>query len=142
MSHTGTAKHLCLSLSTRSMTAACGHIAAQIQQIKHRKMSSSLPLLALDSQVLYRRGDVGIQGQQLQNGLQKLWDPQTCIKIRHTSCYKNLLQHTHTHTHTETNIFIYSYMHLPSALISFGPQVQMEDAGKFASARTVKKTTT
>lgn len=38
----------------------------------------------------------------------------------------------------------YSFMterciYIPSALISVGPQAQMEDAGKFASARTEKK---
>lgn len=38
-------------------------------------------VLALDLWVQYRMGDIGIQGQQLQNGFQKLWDSQTCIKI-------------------------------------------------------------
>lgn len=31
---------------------------------------------------------------------------------------------------------------LPSALISLGPQAQMDDVGKFASARTIKKRNT
>lgn len=36
-------------------------------------------------------------------------------------------------------LFTDGCVYIPSALISFGPHAQIEDAGKFASARTEKK---
>lgn len=43
------------------------------------------------------------------------------------------------HKHTQLTLLLtYKGIQIPSALISFGPQAQMEDVGKFASARTEK----
>ena len=41
MPHTGTAKHLCLSLSTRSMTAACGDTSDVTKEIPKKSDNKS-----------------------------------------------------------------------------------------------------
>lgn len=77
----------------------------------------------------YRRCDIGVQRQKPQNGLQKYWDSQTYnyyIQLDNSCDPMLMLQR-------------FGRICLPSALISLGPQAQTDDAGKFASARTIKK---
>lgn len=69
----------------------------------------------MDLRLLYRIWDVGIQGQELQNSLEKLWDPQTWshTDIKHSV---NLLPAC-----THSSLPDMGYADIPSALISVGP---------------------
>lgn len=103
LSHTGTAKPFSLSLSTRSMTAACQNILALIRHvIQQMKTETTFTFM-----ILYRRRNIGVQGQQLQNCLQKLWDAQTYTKIR---------VRTNTNTSTDPAGDVFSYHQLVSLL--------------------------